>query len=95
MLTVKVSTYALQNALLAFDLEAGEHDIILKYTPVNLIKGCIITIICIIILIAVYLFKKMCRTGKINTSRMPLLIQEFINEKDELVTRPKSYNDTN
>lgn len=85
----KVSTYALQNALLAFDLEAGEHDIILKYTPVNLIKGCIITIICIIILIAVYLFKKMCRTGKINTSRMPLLIQEFINEKDELVTRPK------
>jgi hypothetical protein len=86
----KTDTYALKDALLAFDVTSGNHEITLKYTPVNLIKGCIITILCIIILIVVYLFKKMCHTGKIDTKRFPVLIQEFINEKDELIA--KHYN---
>ena len=83
----KTDTYALKDALLAFDVTSGNHEITLKYTPVNLIKGCIITILCIIILIVVYLFKKMCHTGKIDTKRFPVLIQEFINEKDELIAK--------
>ena len=32
----------------------------------------------------------MCHTGKIDTKRFPVLIQEFINEKDELIA--KHYN---
>lgn len=83
----KTDTYALKDALLAFDVTSGNHEITLKYTSVNLIKGCIITILCIIILIVVYLFKKMCHTGKIDTKRFPVLIQEFINEKDELIAK--------
>ncbi len=84
----KTDTYALQDALLAFDVTSGNHEITLKYTPVNLIKGCIITALCIIILIVVYLFKKMCKNGKIDTKSFPVLIQEFINEKDELIANP-------
>lgn len=54
----KADTYAIKNALLSVNISAGEHDISLKYTPVNLVKGCIITIICIIILVAVSLLKQ-------------------------------------
>ena len=52
----KTQTFAIKDALLGVNITSGEHEISLKYTPVNLVKGCIITFICIIILVAVILF---------------------------------------
>lgn len=85
----KVSTYTVADALLAADISAGEHTITLKYIPVNLIKGCIITFVCIMILIAIGLFHRCRRLGKINTSNLPLLLQEFISEQDIVLNRAK------
>lgn len=54
----KVETSALYDALLSVQISEGSHEITLKYTPVNLIKGCLITALCIIILIGIYILKK-------------------------------------
>ena len=85
----KVTTSAFKNALLTVPVSAGEHTITLKYLPVNLIKGCIITIICIMILIAISLFKRGCRNGKINISNWPLLLLELTSEEDIIFDRPE------
>lgn len=51
----KVETTAFKNALLCIeDLPAGTHKIELRYRPVNLIKGIIITVISILILVALF-----------------------------------------
>ena len=81
----KTHTYAIQNALTAVNVDTGSHTIKISYTPVNLIKGCIITILCIIILIAIYIFKKYCSNGKINPSKLPVLLQNIINENDLVI----------
>ena len=52
--------------------------------PVNLIKGCIITLLCIIILVAVHLFGKYRVNGKIDTTKLPPLLQEYLSETDTL-----------
>lgn len=78
----KVATNAFKNALLSVPVTAGEHKVVLKYIPVNLINGCIITFLCIMILIIVCLFKKYCRLGKFDTSKLPLFIQDYICEED-------------
>ena len=86
----KVNTYAVKDALLAVSVSAGEHTIVLKYMPVNLIKGCIITLLCIIILVAVHLFGKYRINGKIDTTKLPPLLQEYLSETDTLFMHRKT-----
>ncbi len=81
----KTDTYAIEDALLGADLTAGEHTVVLKYTPVNLILGCITTLICIIILIAIYQCKKRIAKGSIDITKFSPSIQNLINEKDEVI----------
>ena len=54
----KAETYPIANALLGTDITQGSHEVQLKYIPVNLIKGCIITILSILILIGLYILKR-------------------------------------
>ncbi len=91
----KTDTYAIEDALLGAYLTTGEHTVVLKYTPVNLILGCIITLICIIILVAIYQCKKMIAKGTINITKLPPSIQNLINEKDEIIAAKKSVFDDN
>lgn len=78
----KTDTYAVNNALLAVDLTAGEHTVSLKYVPVNLIKGCIITILCILLLIGIYLCKQRIAAGVIDLSKLPPILSDLFNEQD-------------
>lgn len=82
----KTETNNIYGALISVNVPAGEHTVTLKYMPVNFILGCIITSLCIIILIGIYTFKKMCRMNVIKTSDWPVLIQELIDEKDVVLT---------
>lgn len=81
----KADTYAVQNALLAVDITSGSHTVSLKFVPVNFIKGCIITFICIIILVGIAVFKRMCRKEKISLAALPQFVQDLLNEKDEVI----------
>ena len=82
----KTETNNIYGALISVNVPAGEHTVTLKYIPVNFILGCIITSLCIIILIGIYTFKKMCCMNVIKTSGWPVLIQELIDEKDVVLT---------
>ena len=82
----KAETNDIYGALISVNVPDGEHTVTLKYMPVNFILGCIITSLCIIILIGIYTFKKMCRMNVIKTSDWPVLIQELIDEKDVVLT---------
>ena len=82
----KAETNDIYGALISVNVPAGEHTVTLKYMPVNFILGCIITSLCIIILIGIYTFKKMCCMNVIKTSDWPVLIQELIDEKDVVLT---------
>lgn len=85
----KVNTFAIKKSLLGISLSAGQHTIELKYMPVNLIKGCIITLLCIIILVAVYLFNRYRLNGRIDTSGWPVFLQEYISQTDIVFERPE------
>lgn len=78
----KVSTYSIKNALLAVDVSKGEHTIKLKFTPVNLIPGCLLTALCIIILIAIWLIRKRIAKGLISIEKLPVIFMELIDEND-------------
>lgn len=82
----KTETNNIYGALISVNVPAGEHTVTLKYMPVNFILGCIITSLCIIILIGIYTFKKMCCMNVIKTSDWPVLIQELIDEKEVVLT---------
>lgn len=82
----RTETNNIYGALISVNVPAGEHTVTLKYMPVNFILGCIITSLCIIILIGIYTFKKMCRMNVIKISGWPVLIQELIDEKDIVLT---------
>ena len=69
-------------------MKAGTHTVTLKYMPVNLISGCIITLLCIIILIAIYLLKRYINAGKLNTSKLPPIISTIICEQDIIIGHP-------
>ena len=83
----KCQTYEAFGALLATDLTAGEHTVRLKYVPVNYIKGCITTILCIIILIAAGLLKKYRYTAIINSSKLPPVVIDILNNDDVICKR--------
>lgn len=88
----KTETTDIYGALISVDIPAGEHEVILKYTPVNLVLGCLITSLCIIILIGIYVFKKMCCMNVIQTNNWPVLIQELLDENDIILTNKKKKN---
>ncbi|MDO5403553.1 MAG: YfhO family protein, partial [Eubacteriales bacterium] len=85
----KTNTYTIKDALLAVNVSAGTHQIELRYIPKNLILGCIITFLSILLLAGISLFHRFRREGRIVTSRWPLLLQELIDEHDIVYTRPK------
>lgn len=85
----KTATHAVEDALLGFNLSAGEHTIKLVYTPVNFVAGCIITFVSIIILISLYLFKKFIKCGKISIDNFPLFVRELICEEDITFKKPE------
>jgi hypothetical protein len=83
----KCETYAAFDALLAADITAGEHTVKLKYTPVNYILGCIVSILCIIILVAVYLLKRFKYREILECSKLPPLLVDMLNNDDVLTPR--------
>lgn len=83
----KCHTYEAFDALLATDITAGEHTVHLKYTPVNYIKGCIITILCIIILIAVAVLKKYRYNAILNNNKIPAFVIDILNNDDVICER--------
>jgi uncharacterized membrane protein YfhO len=90
----RVETSALKDALLSINLSAGEHTIKLKYTPVNLIKGCIITLLCIIILVMVCLSDRFIASGRIDFNSLPVLLREYISKDDVLFNNQNFVIDT-
>jgi uncharacterized membrane protein YfhO len=85
----RVETTALKDALLSINISSGEHTIKLKYMPVNLIKGCIITLLCIIILVMVCLADRRISDGRIDISSLPVILQEYI-LKDDIVLKRRT-----
>ncbi|MGN0317351.1 MAG: YfhO family protein [Lachnospira sp.] len=78
----KTEISAFSDALICLDLTKGVHQIELRYTPVNLIKGCIITILCIIILIALFIFELMVKNRRIKTDNWNFLVRSIISKED-------------
>ena len=76
----KADTYAWENALLCVDVSAGTHTVVLKYRPVNLILGCVITTLCIIILIGIYLASCFIKAEKVNMAHFPLVIRKYLDD---------------
>lgn len=87
---VKADVYTVANTFMAVDVTAGEHRIELKYTPVNFILGCILTLLCIIILIAIHILKRRIAEGDIKTNKLPLFLQYLIDEDDKILKDPAS-----
>jgi hypothetical protein len=78
----KCSTYAAFDALLATDLTAGTHTVKLKYTPVNYVLGCIISVLCIIILVVIHLARKFVYKEIIEDSELPAIVIDLLNNED-------------
>jgi hypothetical protein len=83
----KCTTYAAFDALLATDLTAGTHTVKLKYTPVNYVFGCIISVLCIIILIVIHLAKKFVYKEIIEDSELPAIVIDLLNNEDVISQR--------
>lgn len=84
----KCDTYSVFEALLATNITAGEHTVELKYTPVNYILGCILSVLCIIILVAIALVKRFRYEQVLNAKHMPLLIRDILTNEDVIADRP-------
>jgi len=80
-----VNTFAIKDALLGINVGVGQHTIKLSYTPVGLIKGLIISISCILILIALIIFRKREKNGRLSTKNLPRLLQELLSEDDVIL----------
>lgn len=79
-----MSAFAIKDAVLGINLSAGEHTIELKYRPVNLIPGIMITLASILILAALTLFGKYVREGRIDSSKLPGFVQDYLRDDDSL-----------
>jgi len=80
-----VDTFAIKNALLGIKVGVGQHTIKLSYTPVGLVKGLIITFSCILILVALIIFRKREKKGRISTKKFPLFLQNLLSEDDVIL----------
>ena len=76
----KAETNDIYGALISVNVPAGEHTVTLKYMPVNFILGCIITSLCIIILIGIYLASCFIKAGKVNMAHFPLVIRKYLDD---------------
>lgn len=85
----KVPTVELYDALLSVKVTSGEHTITLKYTPVGLVKGILITLLCILILAGIYVFNRLRELKRINTKHWPVIIRELIDPKDVIYKKKK------
>jgi uncharacterized membrane protein YfhO len=83
----KCTTYAAFDALLATDLTAGTHTVKLKYTPVNYVLGCIISVLCIIILIVIHLARKFVYKEILEDSDLPAIVIDLLNNEDVVTQR--------
>jgi uncharacterized membrane protein YfhO len=83
----KCTTYAAFDALLAVDLTAGTHTVKLKYTPVNYVLGCIISVLCIIILIVIHLARKFVYKEILEDSDLPAIVIDLLNNEDVVTQR--------
>jgi len=57
----KVDTFKIGTSLLGFDIDAGTHNITLKYAPKGLVLGSIVSLSSLTILITIYIYKKIRR----------------------------------
>ena len=67
-----------KDSLLCADITAGEHTIELKYMPCNLILGCVLTALSIIILIGIYISGRLIRKGTIKTDNWPVAVRKYL-----------------
>lgn len=81
----KVDSFAIKDALLGVNVPAGSHTIQLSYTPVGLIKGILLSILSILFLTAFTVLKKRFREGRLDGSKIPVFMQELLNEEDTLI----------
>ena len=81
----KVNTFAIKDALLGIDVGVGQHTIKLSYIPVGLVKGLIISISCILILIALFIFRRREKNGRLSTKKLPKFLQEILTEEDVIL----------
>lgn len=66
----KTEFFAFEDAFIAFNLDRGTHDIVLKYSPEGITTGFLITLLSIIILVVIYLIhSKHMDITKILTTR--------------------------
>lgn len=84
---VKTETFALEDAFTGLYVSKGEHNIEFKYAPVYFIPGCILTVLCIIILVAICLVKRTITNGKVDTTRLPVIIQYLIDSEDKVISQ--------
>lgn len=82
----KAETYPIANALLGADITQGSHKVQLTYIPVNLIKGCIITILSILILIGLYILKRKHITPQLLYQKLLEKSNEDIDEQSTIHT---------
>jgi uncharacterized membrane protein YfhO len=90
----KCTTYAAFDALLATNLTAGTHTVKLKYTPVNYVLGCIISVICIIILVVIHLAKKFVYKELLEDSELPVVVINLLNNEDVVTHRESDEDET-
>lgn len=79
----KVTTFAIKDAVLGIQLDAGSHTIEMKYRTVNLVPGIMISVACILILVAAFITRKMINNGAIKLDTLPSFLQDYLNEEDE------------
>ncbi len=74
----RVDTFMWKDSLLCADITAGKHTIELKYMPCNLILGCVLTALSIIILIGIYISGRLIRKGTIKTDNWPVAVRKYL-----------------
>lgn len=90
----KVPTFAIKDAVLGIDITAGEHTIEMKYLPVNLIPGIMITIACILILAAITVFTKFVQNKKFDLSNAPMPLRLYFSADDSIVYEQSDVSDS-
>ncbi len=73
----KVETFPLNGALLAIDLEPGDHDIEMNFRPVGLVRGVLLSVFSLVALLLLQVYLKARDTGK---SFMTVLTHPFAKE---------------
>jgi uncharacterized membrane protein YfhO len=81
----KVTTFAIKDALLGIQLDAGQHTVELSYRTVNLIPGIMISLACLLLLIAAAATRKMVTKGTLKTEGLPWIIRDYLAVEDVII----------